>query len=44
MRAVSGMGQDLSDHHVVLCKIRLVRAWIERREVVVGARELEVRN
>ena len=38
MRAVRGMGRGLSDHHVVLCKVRLVGAWIKRREVVVGAR------
>ena len=35
MRAVRGMGQGLSDHHVVLCKVRLVRVWIKRREEVV---------
>ena len=27
------MGKDLSDHYVVLCKIRLEGAWIKRREV-----------
>ena len=27
MRAVRGTGRDLSDHHVVLCNVRLVRAW-----------------
>ena len=26
VRAVRGMGQELSDHHVVLCKVRLVGA------------------
>ena len=31
-------GSNLSVHHVVLCKVRLVGAWIKRREVVVGAR------
>ena len=31
VRAVRGMGRGLSDHHVVLCKVRLVRAWIEKR-------------
>ena len=31
------MGRGLSDHHVVLCKVKLVGAWIKRREVVVGA-------
>ena len=34
------MGQGLSDHQVVLCKVRLVGAWIKRREVVVGARRI----
>ena len=38
VRTVRGMGLDLSDHHVVLCKIRLVGAWIKRIKVVVGAR------
>ena len=40
VRAVSGMGQGLSDHHVVLCKVKLVEAWIKRREVVVGGRSI----
>ena len=40
VRVVRGMGRDLSNHHVVLCKARLVRAWIKRREVVVGARSV----
>ena len=40
LRAVRGMGQDLSDHHVVLCKIRLVGACIKRREVVIGGRRI----
>ena len=35
---VRGMGQGISDHHVVLCKFRLVGTWIKRREVVDGAR------
>ena len=26
VRAVRGMGRGLSDHHVVLCKVRLVGA------------------
>ena len=34
------MGCGLSDHHVVLCKVRLVGTWIKRREVVVGARRI----
>ena len=32
------MGQGFPNHHVVLCKVRLLRSWIKRREVVVGAR------
>ena len=35
VRAVRGMGHGLSDHYVVLCKVRLVEAWIKRREVGV---------
>ena len=31
VRAVRGMGRDLLDHHVVLCKVRLVGVWIKRR-------------
>ena len=34
------MGRGLSDHYVVLCNVRLVGAWIKRREVVVGARKI----
>ena len=44
VKAVRGTGRGLSDHHVVLCKVRLVEAWIKRREGVFGARGLEVRN
>ena len=40
MRAVRGMGRDLSDYYVVHCKVRLVGAWIKRREVVVGTRRI----
>ena len=28
VRAVRGVGRGLSDHRVVLCKVRLVRSWI----------------
>ena len=35
-----GMGRGISDHHVVLCKIRLVGTWIKRREVVGRARRI----
>ena len=40
VRAVRGMGRGLSYHYVVMCKVRLVGAWIKRREVVVGARRI----
>ena len=40
VRVVKGMGQGLSDHHVVLYKFRLVGVWIKRREVVVRARRI----
>ena len=35
-----GLGRGLSDHYVVLFKVRLVGAWIKRREVFVGARRM----
>ena len=38
VRMVRGIGRGLSDHYFVLCKVRLVGAWIKRRKVVVGAR------
>ena len=40
MRVVRGMGRGHSDHQVVLCKVRLVCAWIRRKEVVNGARKI----
>ena len=40
VRAFRGMGKGLSDHHVVLCKVRLVGAWIKRQEVVDRARKI----
>ena len=36
-----GMGCNLSDHHVILCKVRLVGAQIKSREVVDGARRIK---
>ena len=33
-----GMGRGLSDHHIVLCKARLVCEWIKRRKLLNGAR------
>ena len=44
VRAMRRMGRGLSDHYVVLCKVRLVGAWIMRREVVVGARRIRSEN
>ena len=40
VRAVRGMGRGLSDHHAVLCKVRLEGTWIKRRKVVVGPRKI----
>ena len=40
VKVVRGMGQGLSDHHVVLCKFRLVGAWIKKREVMVGSKRI----
>ena len=37
-RMVRGMGRGFSDNHAILFKTRLVNAWINRREVVYGAR------
>ena len=34
----SSKRSGLLNHHVVLCKVRLVGTWIKRREVVTGAR------
>ena len=42
VRAVGGMGRSPSNHHVVLCNVRLVGAWIKRREVVVGDRSIRI--
>ena len=44
VRAVRGIGRGLLDHYVVLCKVRLVEAWIKRGEVVVGARSEKLRE
>ena len=40
VRAVLGMGRGLSSHHVVLCKVKKVGAWIKKRKVVDGARSI----
>ena len=44
VRAVRGRGRGLSEHHAVLCKVRVVGAWIKRREVVVGGRRIKSEN
>ena len=31
VRVVRGMGRGLSDHHVILCEVRLVGAWIKEK-------------
>ena len=36
-RAVRGRERVFSDHHVDMCKVRLIRAWIKRREMVCEA-------
>ena len=38
VRVVRGLSMDISDHIVVLCKIKLVGVWLEKKEVrkVVG--------
>ena len=41
VRAMRGMGRGLSDHHIVLCKVRLVGAWM-MTEVVNGARRIRI--
>ena len=42
VRAVRGMGRGFSDHHVVLCKVMLVRTWIKRRDGIV--RTMRIRS
>ena len=44
VRPVGGMGRAHSDLHVVLYKVKLMVAWIKRREVVVGLRGLKAEN
>ena len=40
VKAVREMGRDLLDHHVILCKVRLVGTWIKKKEVVTRARRI----
>ena len=40
VKVLRGIGLELSNHHVILCKVRLVETSIKRREVVAGARRI----
>ena len=40
VKAVRGMGQGLTYHCVVLCKVKLVGACIKRKEVMTGTRRI----
>ena len=44
VRVVRGMERDLSNHYVVLCKVRLVGAWISGERWWLGLGGLEARN
>ena len=33
VKSVRGLGMGLSDHYVVLCKIKLVEAWMKRKVI-----------
>ena len=37
---VRGVRLGLTEHYVLLCIVRLVGAWIKKREVVIGARRI----
>ena len=43
-KAVTGMGRDLSDHHVVLCKVRLVEHGLRGERWWLGLGGLEAKN
>ena len=38
VRIAKGMERGLSDHHIILCKVRLRVTWIKKREVGNGDR------
>ena len=40
VKAIRGIERGLLDHHVVLCKVRLVATLIKRREVVNEVRRV----
>ena len=40
VRVVRGVGRGLSDHHVVLCKVKLVGTWIKRRANYFGGESI----
>ena len=44
LRAVRCMGRGFSDHHVVLCKVRLVDAWIKRIEGMNWGKRIRSEN
>ena len=41
VRAVRGMGRNLSDHHIVVCKVGLVEALTTRKEVECRAMRIK---
>ena len=44
LRAMEGMERGLFYHYIVLCKVRLVSAWIKRREIVNETRRIRRKN
>ena len=40
VRVLREIGRGLSGHPITQCKVRLIGAWIKRREAVVGARRI----
>ena len=44
VRAVRGLGRGLSDHHVVLCKVRLLEQLLRGERWWLGLAGLEARN
>ena len=44
VRSVREVERGILDHHVEMCKVRLVGIWIKRREVVDGAMRIKSEN
>ena len=44
VRTARAVGWDLSDHYVVLCKVRMLSTWTKRRDEGNGLKGSEVRN